>query len=101
MDYTTGVAMGDMAMQDQAVTDLTETYVPEFAAFLAGATGLPEETLSELITEHVLTTKAIIDAQSSGDAAAAAHADRDAAMHMQMLGDPLANGIVGALPDDF
>ena len=62
VDYTTGVATDDMAMQDQAVNDLT-TYVPEFSAFLAGATGLPEEALAELITEHVLTTKAIVDAQ--------------------------------------
>ena len=54
-----------MAVQDQAVEDLTMVYVPEFSAFLAGATGLPEDALAELITEHVLTTKAIVDAQGS------------------------------------
>ena len=101
VDYTTGVATDDMAMQDQAVTDLTETYVPEFSAFLAGPTGLPEDALAELITEHVLTTKAIVDAQGSGDAAAAADADRQAAMHMRMLGDPLAEAIVAAQPESF
>ena len=37
VDYTTGVATDDMAMQDQAVTDLTETYVPEFSSFLVRA----------------------------------------------------------------
>ena len=101
VDYTTGVATDDMAMQDQAVTDLTETYVPEFSAFLAGPTGLPEDALAELITEHVLTTKAIVDAQGAGDAAGAADADRDAAMHMRMLGDPLAEAIVAAQPESF
>ena len=101
VDYTTGVATGDMAMQDQAVSDLTETYVPEFSAFLAGPTGLPEDALAELITEHVLTTKAIVDAQGSGDAAGAADADRQAAMHMRMLGDPLAEAIVAAQPESF
>ncbi len=101
VDYTTGVATDDMAMQDQAVTDLTETYVPEFSAFLAGATGLPEDALAGLITEHVLTTKAVVDAQGSGDAAAAADADRTAAMHMRMLGDPLAQAIVAAQPESF
>jgi hypothetical protein len=101
VDYTTGVATDDMAMQDQAVTDLTETYVPEFSAFLAGATGLPEDVLAELITEHVLTTKAVVDAQGTGDAAAAAEADRTAAMHMRMLGDPLAEAIVAAQPESF
>jgi hypothetical protein len=101
VDYTTGVATDDMAVQDQAVEDLTTVYVPEFSAFLAGATGLPEDALAELITEHVLTTKAIVDAQGGGDAAAAADADRDAAMHMRMLGDPLAEAIVAALPESF
>ena len=101
VDYTTGVATDDMAMQDQAVEDLTTVYVPEFSAFLAGATGLPEDALAELITEHVLTTKAIVDAQGSGDAAAAADADREAAMHMRMLADPLAEAIVAALPESF
>ncbi len=88
-------------MQDQAVSDLTTVYVPEFSAFLAGATGLPEDALADLITEHVLTTKGVVDAQASGDAAAAADADRTAAMHMRMLGDPLAEAIVNALPDKF
>ena len=101
VDYTTGVASDDMAMQDQAVEDLTTVYVPEFSAFLAGATGLPEDSLSELITEHVLTTKTVVDAQASGDAEDAANADRTAAMHMRMLGDPLAEAIVAALPDKF
>ena len=101
VDYTTGVASDDMAMHDQAVSDLTETYVPEFSAFLAGPTGLPEDALAELITEHVLTTKAIVDAQGSGDAAGAADADREAAMHMRMLGDPLAEAIVAAQPESF
>ncbi len=101
VDYTTGVATDDMAVQDQAVSDLTEVYVPEFSAFLAGATGLPEDALAELITEHVLTTKAIVDAQGAGDVAGAAGADREAAMHMRMLGDPLASAIVAAMPDSF
>ena len=101
VDYTTGVATDDMAVQDQAVSDLTEVYVPEFSAFLAGATGLPEDALAELITEHVLTTKAIVDAQGAGDIAGAADADREAAMHMRMLGDPLAQAIVAASPDSF
>ncbi len=101
VDYTTGVATDDMAVQDKAVSDLTTVYVPEFSAFLAGATGLPEDALAELITEHVLTTKAVVDAQGSGDAAAAADADRTAAQHMRMLGDPLAEAIVAAQPESF
>jgi hypothetical protein len=101
VDYTTGVATKDQAKMDQAVTDLTTVYVPQFAAFLAGATGLPEEELAELITHHVITTKAVVDAQGARDVSAAAMADLTAGQHMQMIGDPLAAAIVAALPDSF
>jgi hypothetical protein len=101
VDYTTGVATDDQAMQDQAVEDLTTIYVPEFAAFLAGATGLPEDVLTSLVTDHVVHTKAIVDAQAGDDAEAAAAADQLAARHMQMIGDPLAAAIVAALPESF
>ena len=101
VDYTTGVATKDKAMQDKAVQDLTTVYVPQFAAFLASATDLPEDALVEHTTEHVVTTKAIVDAQDSGDAAAAATADREAAQHMRMIGDPLAAAIVAKVPASF
>ena len=101
VDYTTGVATDDQAKMDKAVQDLTTVYVPEFAEFLAGATGLPEDALTDLITQHVLTTKAIVDAQGAGDAKAAAAADRKAGQHMAMLADPLAGAIVAKLPDKF
>jgi hypothetical protein len=101
VDYTTGVATEDQAVQDKAVQDLTTVYLPEFATFLAGATDLPVDALTSLIEEHVLTTKAIVDAQATGDWAAASAADRMAGQHMQMLGDPLAAAIVAKLSDTF
>ena len=101
VDYTTGVATKDMAMQDKAVQDLTTVYVPAFADFLAGATDLPKDVLTTLITDHVLTTKAVVDAQFTEDWTAAAAADREAAQHMQMIGDPLAAAIVAKLPEKF
>ena len=101
VDYTTGVATKDQAKMDKAVQDLTTVYVPQFAEFLAGATDLPVDALSSLTTEHVLTTKAIVDAQGAGDVAGTATADRTAAQHMQMLADPLAKAIVAKLPEKF
>jgi hypothetical protein len=101
VDYTTGVATKDQDMQDMAVENLTTVYVPQFASFLAGATGLPEDALTSLITDHVLTTKAVVDAQAGDDAQAAAAADLLAAQHMQMIGDPLSAAIVAAKPDSF
>ena len=101
VDYTTGVATKDMAVQDKAVQDLTTVYVPAFADFLAGATDLPKDALTALITDHVLTTKAIVDAQATEDWTAASAADRTAGQHMQMIGDPLAAAIVAKLPEKF
>ena len=101
VDYTTGVAMKNQAMQDKAVQDLTTVYLPQFATFLAGATDLPNDALTGLIKDHVLTTKAVVDAQAKGDWAATAAADRMAGQHMETIGDPLAKAIVAKLPAKF
>ncbi len=101
VDYTTGVAKNDKAMQDKAVQDLTTIYLPEFSAFLAGATDLPLDAVTSLVTDHILTTKTIVDAQAKGDWTAAAAADRIAGQHMEMIGDPLAKAIVTKLPAKF
>ena len=101
VDYTTGVATKDQAGMDQAVKDLTTAYLPQFAEFLAGATGLPNEALTGLIKDHILTTKAIVDAQGAKDVKAAAAADEMAGDHMVKLGDPLATAIVAKVPDKF
>ena len=101
VDYTTGVATHDQAKMDKAVSDLTTIYLPQFVAFLAGATDLPKDALTQLTKEHILTTKAIVDAQATMDWTAAAAADRTAGQHMEMIADPLAKAIVAKLPDLF
>lgn len=101
VDYANGVLAGDQQAQDAAMAALTTDVVPQLSSFLAGATGLPEDVLTQLVTDHILNTKSVIDAQASGDAVLAAAADLSAAQHMQMIGDPLAAGIVTALPDSF
>jgi hypothetical protein len=101
VDYTTGVATKDQAKMDKAVQDLTTVYVPQFAEFLAGATDLPKDALASLLSEHVVTTKAVVDAQAKGDFEAIAAADRMAAQHMEMIADPLAKAIVAKLPAKF
>ncbi|MEZ4595613.1 MAG: cupredoxin domain-containing protein [Chloroflexota bacterium] len=101
VDYANGLLAGDQQMQDKAMQALTTDVVPRLASLLAGATGLPEDVLTGLVSDHIQNTKAAIDAQASGDATAAAAADLAAARHMQDIGDPLAAGIVAALPGSF
>lgn len=101
VDYATGVATKDQAMQDKAVEDLTG-YASDFGAFLSGANpNLPQDVVADLITEHVLSLKAVVDAQGAGDQAAAYSSLRMAFGHMQMIADPLAEAIVKQFPDNF
>jgi hypothetical protein len=102
VDYVTGLATDDQAMQDRAVSDL-QGYWESFGQFLSDTVPtLPDgPAVSALVMEHVLTLKAVIDAQASGDAEAALAALREAAGHMHMIGDPLAAAIVADNPQAF
>jgi len=92
--YTQAIAADDQAGADAAVADLT-AYADEFGAFLESATegGLPKEAVAELIGSHAGTLIAAIDAQKAGDAASAYLLLKEAAGHMTMIAEPLANAI--------
>jgi hypothetical protein len=101
VDYTTGVATKDRAKQDQAVTALLG-YAEDFGAFLAGANPhLPKAVVADLVRSHIVTLKAVIDAQAAGDQPAVYARLREAGAHMQMIGDPLAAAIVQQFPQRF
>ncbi len=99
VDYTMGAATGDRAKQDKAVTDLVG-YTQDFGAFLAAANPyLPKSVVADLVKHHVLTLKAVIDAQVAKDQDKAFMALRTGAGHMQMVADPLAGAIAKQFPD--
>ena len=101
VDYTTGLATKDMAKQDQAVSDLV-AYTQDFGAFLASANpNLPKDTVAELVKTHVLTLKAVIDAQAAGDPVMTYAKLREAFAHMGMIADPLAAAIVKQFPEKY
>jgi hypothetical protein len=101
VDYTTGVAIRDRAKQDQAVTALL-AYADDFGAFLSGANpNLPKSVVADLVRTHIVTLKAVIDAQAAGDQPTAYARVREAAAHMKMIGDPLAAAIVKQFPQRF
>jgi hypothetical protein len=99
VDYTVGAAAGDRAKQDRAVADLVG-YTQDFGAFLQSANpNLPKPVVADLVKHHVLTVKAVIDAQVAKDQDGAFTALRTGAGHMQMIADPLAGAIVKQFPD--
>ena len=100
VDYTTAKAADDQAGQDKAVADLG-TYITDFAAFLAGPTGLPEEALAASLNDHVGQLKSQLDSYAEGDHETAATLTREAYAHMFMTGAVLADGIIASSPDAF
>jgi LPXTG-motif cell wall-anchored protein len=101
VDYTQGKAANDQAKQDKAVADLT-AYTEDFAAFVSGANpNLPRQTVADLLVEHVLSLKDVVDAQAADDLTKAYTELREAFHHMQMIADPLANAIAQQFPDRF
>jgi hypothetical protein len=99
VDYTTGAATNDRAKQDKAVDDLVG-YTQDFGAFLTGANpNLPKPVVADLVKHHVLTLKAVIDAQVARDDVKAFASLRAGAGHMRMIADPLAGAIVKQFPD--
>ena len=100
VNYTTATAAGDEAGRAAAVEDLNG-YTTDFAAFLAGATGLPAEALEAGLQEHVAGLAAVVNAQAAKDAPATYSEMRMAYLHMQALGDALSAAIAGQFPDMF
>ena len=99
VEYTTGAATSDGARQEKAVNDLVG-YTQDFGAFLSGANpNLPKAVVADLVKHHVLTLKAVIDAQAAKDHDRAFTALRTGAGHMQMIAGPLATAIAKQFPD--
>jgi hypothetical protein len=101
VDYTTGIAANDRARQDKAVNALVG-YTRDFGAFLSSANpNLTTDAVAMLVKDHVLTLKAVIDAQAAKDPAKTYAAARSAASHMSMIANPLADAIIKQFPSRF
>jgi hypothetical protein len=101
VDYTVGVASKDQQKQQKAVQDLVG-YSQDFGAFLASANpNLPKDVVAELVKDHILTLKPVIDAQAAGDQTGVYTMLRTATAHMRMIADPLAEAIVKQFPQKF
>lgn len=101
VDYTNGVAAGDEKRQNKAVTDLTQ-YTKDFGAFLAGANpNLTKDAVADLVLDHVLGLKGVVDSVAAGKYSVAYPALREATGHMGMIASALAEAITKQFPDKF
>jgi hypothetical protein len=101
VDYTMATAKGSGKGQKKAVDDLLG-YAGDFAAFLNSATpSLPKDAVADLVKMHILSLKDVVDAQANRDQKLAYQKIREAAHHMQMIADPLADAIVKQFPEKF
>lgn len=101
VDYTVAAKKGDKAGMDKAVENLMG-YVASVSHFLAVANpNLPEATVKDLVTQHVLQLKGAVDAYGAGDVAKSYALQEEAAMHMGMIATTIAGAIVKQYPDKF
>jgi hypothetical protein len=101
VDYTIAMGTGDTVQRDDAVNSLVE-YAADFANFLSTANpDLPREAVTELLKTHVVTLKAVVDAQAVNDHMAAYQAQHAAHDHMGAVAAALAETIVQQYPQNF
>lgn len=96
VDYTVGVAQGDQALQDEALTNL-DNYRADAGAFFEEITGgaLPADAVAESLAGHVDTVVAAIDAVAAGDTSVFDNL-KAAADHVNGAAKTLAGGIAQA-----
>ena len=102
VNYAVAAKGNDAAAKQTALDNIDSQYTKPLAAYLANANpNLPEDALYSGLKEHVDMTAVMIDAQASGDYAAAT-AQRDMGVtHLEGLMTTLAGGIVKQFPDKF
>ena len=99
--YTQAVAVGDQAKADKAVADLL-AYAKTFGATMNQVnSNLPADAVEEGVKMHILTLKAVIDAQKAGDQTAVYASLRIAYGHMSELAETLAVATATKFPDMF
>ena len=101
VDYTVATAGNDPAKAKAAVDKLL-AYSGDLAGFFAGANpNLSKDGVAEMVKTHIVTLKAVIDAQSKKDYVAEYDAQHKAYMHMGMMAVALADGIAKQFPQKF
>jgi hypothetical protein len=101
VDYAIGVVTHNDGKAKDALTGLTNTFVPQFAQLISDTSHLPLDPVTQLMTQQVLEDKAFID-----DAGALKYSTFYKDLHKAYaqsfrFGDALAVQIAARFPDKF
>ncbi|HVW35120.1 MAG TPA: hypothetical protein VHL53_21485, partial [Acidimicrobiia bacterium] len=97
--YAQGLAAHDGGKSAQAVSDLN-TYAKDFGTFINSVLpSLPADSVTGLVSTHIQTLKAVVDAQAGSDENAVFTAERAAVAHMATVAAGLAGAIAKKNPD--
>jgi hypothetical protein len=101
VDYTVGIVSHDAARSNGAESSLINTYVPQFAHFMSSMASIPLDPITQLTTEQVLETKAIIDDEAALNNAKMFADLRRAYAQASRVADSIASAITRKFPDKF
>lgn len=99
--YTIGLVAHDKSKSDAATASLVNGFVPQFSQFAADTAQIPLGPIAQLVMQHALQTKAVID-----DQVAQRYPRMYADLHIAygqaaLIGDALAPRIAKEFPDKF
>ena len=101
VDYTVGLVSHNAAKSNGAASGLTSGFVPQFAQFMNTMASIPLDPITQLSTEQVLETKAMIDDQAALNNPKTFADLQRAYAHVSRIGDALASAIASKFPDKF
>ena len=101
VDYTVGIVSHQAAKSDGAMSGLINGFVPQFAKFMNSMTSIPLDPITQLLTQQVLNTRAIIDDQAALNNAKMFTDLHVAYAQATRVGDAMASATARKFPDKF
>jgi hypothetical protein len=101
VNYTIGLVTHNKSKSDGAMSSLATRFVPQLSQFLATSTEIPLDPITQLTTQHVFETKALIDDQFAQNYPRAYADLRLVYSQVSRIGDALAPKIVEKFHDKY
>jgi hypothetical protein len=101
VNYTIGLVTHNKGKSDAAAASLVTGFVPQFSGFAADVAQIPQGPIAQLVMQHALQTRAVIDDQVAQTYPRLYSDLHSAYMQASLIGDALAPRIAQKYPDKF